>query len=60
VWFDLAILFWSCAIWLTVGALYLALKLFANGDSFWGVTALIAFLGGVYGTSLARVRSLRS
>lgn len=60
VLFDLAILFWSCAVWLTVGALYLALKLFAHGDVFWGIAALIAFFGGIYGTSLARVRSLRS
>lgn len=60
VLFDLAMLFWSCAVWLTIGALYLALKLFALGDLFWGIAALIAFMGGVYGTSLARVRSLRS
>jgi membrane-associated phospholipid phosphatase len=60
VLFDLAILFWSCAVWLTVGAFYLGLKLFAHGDLFWGIAALIAFVGGIYGTSLARVRSLRS
>ena len=57
---DVAILFWCCGVWLTIGALYLALKLFANGDLILGAAALLAFLGGVYGTSLARVRGLRS
>lgn len=56
VWWHLRVLFWWCALWLTMGVFYLAVKLSLTGAPLLGTAAFLASFGGGYGVGLARAR----
>jgi membrane-associated phospholipid phosphatase len=54
------VLLWWTALWLVLGAFYLAVKLTLVGNPLLGTAAFFVSFGGGYGVSVARTRSTRT